>query len=372
MQFDIRHTDGAARNAHLTLAHGLVETPAFMPVGTRGTVRALSPEEVRQSGAQILLGNTLHLMLRPGIEVIEQHGGLHQLMHWDGPILTDSGGFQIFSLAKLNQLDERGALFSSPYDGAKVMLDPESSIRMQRALNSDIAMVLDECTPYPADYALAERSMLRSMRWAERSKQAHAGSTNALFGILQGGVHEALRTESAQRLLEIGFDGYAIGGLAVGEPAPIRARVLEQSVPQLPEGAPRYLMGVGKPQDIVEAVRRGVDLFDCVIPTRNARNDFLYTHQGLVRLRNARYANDLAPIDETCSCYTCRHYSRAYLRHLSRCKEPLGIRLNTLHNLHYYQQLMQNLRAAIASQTLDQFVQQFYAGDNAPNMLPAD
>ena len=360
MHFQVFQTAGAARRGRLSFARGTVETPAFMPVGTYGTVKAMTPEELRGLGAEIILGNTFHLMLRPGTAIIEQHGGLHRFMHWDGPILTDSGGFQVFSLAAIRKITEAGVKFQSPVDGGLVFLGPEESMAVQRALGSDIVMIFDECTPYPATEAEARQSMELSLRWARRSKIAHGDHPAALFGIVQGGMYPDLRRVSADGLREIGFDGYAIGGLAVGEPLAERLTMLDGIAPLLPEDAPRYLMGVGKPEDIVEAVRRGVDLFDCVLPTRNARNGHLFTHHGDIRIRNSRYRADTRPLDETCGCYTCRHYSRAYLRHLDRCHEILGARLNTMHNLHYYQELMGQLRAAIAEGPWESFVADFY------------
>lgn len=366
MHFELLQTDGPARRGCLTLPRGRVATPAFMPVGTYGTVKAMTPEELRESGAEMILGNTFHLWLRPGVEVIARHGGLHRFMHWDGPILTDSGGFQVFSLATLRQIGEEGVRFQSPVDGSRVFLGPEESMAIQRALGSDIVMVLDDCTPYAAGEAQTRRSMELSLRWAERSKRAHGDNPAALFGIVQGGVYPELREHSVQGLLGIGFDGYAIGGLAVGEGLPERLAILERTVPLLPPAAPRYLMGVGKPEDIVEAVRRGVDLFDCVLPTRNARNGHLFTRQGAIRIRNSRYQSDTGPLDPLCGCYTCRHYSRAYLRHLDKCHEILGARLNTLHNLYYYQELMTGLRAAIAGRRLADFVADFYERRSQP------
>ena len=360
MHFQVFQTDSAARRGQLTFERGTVETPAFMPVGTYGTVKAMTPEELRASGAEIILGNTFHLMLRPGTAIVEQHGGLHGFMHWDGPILTDSGGFQVFSLAAIRKITEAGVKFQSPVDGGMVFLGPEESMAVQRALGSDIVMIFDECTPYPATETQARQSMELSLRWARRSKTAHGDSSAALFGIVQGGVYPHLRRVSAEGLREIGFDGYAIGGLAVGEPLAERLAMLDCTVPLLPETAPRYLMGVGKPEDIVESVRRGVDLFDCVMPTRNARNGHLFTHHGDIRIRNSRYRADTRPLDETCGCYACQHYSRAYLRHLDRCHEILGARLNTIHNLYYYQDLMRELRAAIAGQQFAAFVAGFY------------
>ena len=361
MQFELMARDGTARRGRLVFERGVVETPAFMPVGTYGTVKAMTPEELSDLGAQIILGNTFHLMLRPGTEIIRRHGDLHDFMHWQGPILTDSGGFQVFSLAEMRKISEEGVHFRSPVDGSKVFLSPESSMAVQRALGSDIVMIFDECTPYPATEAQARESMELSLRWAARSRAAHADSPSALFGIVQGGMYPELRARSAEGLKAIGFDGYAIGGLSVGEPAEERLRVLDCTLPELPADRPRYLMGVGTPEDIVEAVRRGVDMFDCVIPTRNARNGFLYTRYGTVRIRNSRYQDDPAPLDPGCGCYTCRNYSRAYLRHLDKCGEILGARLNTIHNLYYYQELMRGLREAVAGGRLEEFVREFYA-----------
>lgn len=365
MHFQISHTDGLARCARLVFPRGTVATPAFMPVGTYGTVKAMTAEELRGLGAEIILGNTFHLLLRPGTAVIQQHGDLHDFMHWHGPILTDSGGFQVFSLAALRKISEAGVKFRSPIDGKPVFLGPEESMAVQRALGSDIVMIFDECTPYPASDAQAQKSMELSLRWAHRSKVAHGASPAALFGIVQGGMYPHWRRVSAQGLCDIGFDGYALGGLAVGEPLAERLEMLDCTVPWLPESAPRYLMGVGKPEDLVEAVRRGIDMFDCVMPTRNARNGHLFTQHGDIRIRNSRYRNDPRPLDENCGCYTCRHYSRAYLRHLDQCREILGARLNTIHNLHYYLDLMRQLRAAIAAQRLDSFISDFYAGRSA-------
>jgi queuine tRNA-ribosyltransferase len=352
MKFEVTHRDGAARRSCLELAHGVVHTPAFMPVGTYGTVKAMSPLELHEVGAQIVLGNTFHLWLRPGTEVIAKHGGLHRFMGWDGPILTDSGGFQVFSLGALRKISEEGARFASPINGDRLMLTPEESMRVQRALDSDIAMVLDDCTPHPATAKQAEKSMRLSLRWAERSKAAFAGSPNALFGIVQGSVYEDLREASLAGLLEIGFDGYAIGGLAVGEPKEARDRVLAHSAPRLPADQPRYLMGMGTPEDIIQAVCAGIDLFDCVLPTRNARNGWLFTRLGDVKIRNARWRDDAGPLDESCACYACRHFTRAYLHHLQRTNEILGARLNTIHNLHYYLGLLRELREAIEAGSL--------------------
>lgn len=361
MQFDLLSTDGKARRGRLTFPRGTIETPAFMPVGTYGTVKAMTPEELKGIGAEIILGNTFHLMLRPGTEIVRLHGDLHEFMHWDKPILTDSGGFQVFSLAEMRKISEEGVRFQSPVDGRKILMTPESSMQVQRELGSDIVMIFDECTPYPATYEQAHDSMQLSLRWAKRSKDAHADNPSALFGIVQGGMYEQLRKISAHGLLEIGFDGYAIGGLSVGEPKDERDKVLEATLPELPSDKPRYLMGVGKPEDIVEAVKRGIDMFDCVIPTRNARNGFLFTRYGTLKIRNSQYQHDTRPIDEKCGCYTCQHYSRAYLRHLDKCGEILGARLNTIHNLYYYQELMRDIRAAIAENRFEQFVNEFYA-----------
>ncbi len=361
MRFQVFQTDGAARRGRLTFARGTVETPAFMPVGTYGTVKAMTPEELRGIGAEIILGNTFHLMLRPGTAIIERHGDLHGFMHWDGPILTDSGGFQVFSLAAIRKITEAGVTFQSPVDGGMVFLGPEESMAVQRALGADIVMIFDECTPYPATETDVCKSMELSLRWARRSRAAHGDNLSALFGIVQGGMYPHLRRVSADGLRDIGFDGYAIGGLAVGEPLAERLAMLDCTVPLLPAAAPRYLMGVGKPEDIVEAVCRGVDLFDCVLPTRNARNGHLFAWRGDIRIRNSQYRGDSRPLDETCGCYTCQHYSRAYLRHLDQCNEILGARLNTIHNLHYYQELMRALRDAIAGDRLETFRMEFYA-----------
>ena len=356
MKLDILATDGYARRGRLEFRRGSVETPAFMPVGTYGTVKSVTPEEVRDSGAEIILGNTFHLMLRPGEEIIRRHNGLHEFMHWDGPILTDSGGFQVFSLADLRKLSEEGVEFRSPVNGDPVLLTPERSMEVQHALNADVTMIFDECTPYPASETEARESMALSLRWASRSRQRfdelkdkEPGRGEALFGIVQGGVYEGLRLESLEQLTRIGFDGYAIGGLAVGEPADERNAVLDFLASRMPALAPRYLMGVGTPVDVAEAVLRGVDMFDCVIPTRHARNGQLFTSRGLVKFRHSRYSTDTGPPDPDCDCYTCRHFSLAYLKHLQKCGEILGPRLATIHNLHYYQRVMEDLRAAIDS-----------------------
>ena len=359
MKFNITHTEGNARRGQLQFARGVIETPAFMPVGTYGTVKALTPQQVQESGAQIVLGNTFHLFLRPGLEVIQAHGDLHDFMGWQGPILTDSGGFQVFSLGKLRKITEEGVTFKSPLDGSPVVLTPERSMEIQRVLGSDIVMIFDECTPYPADYGEAEQSMELSLRWARRCKIAHEGNPAALFAIVQGGMHESLRDRSLRGLMDLDFPGYAIGGLSVGEPKAEMARILSHTAPQLPLEKPRYLMGVGTPGDLVFAVSQGIDLFDCVIPTRNARNGHLFTSQGVVRIRNSAHKLDISPLDPNCSCYTCRHFSRAYLHHLDKCREMLGGILNTIHNVNYYQKLMKQLRSALEQGTFDRFVEQF-------------
>ena len=360
MEFKLHHTDGLARRGTVTLAHGSVETPAFMPVGTYGTVKAMAPNELKEIGAQIVLGNTFHLWLRPGLEAIEAHGGLHRFMGWDRPILTDSGGFQVFSLGALRKITEEGVKFSSPLNGDKLFLTPEESMRIQKILNADIVMIFDECTPYPAEPDAAAYSMRLSLRWAARSKAAHTGNPNALFGIVQGGMYEDLRDESLQELTDMDFDGYAIGGLSVGEPKADMRRILAHTAPQLPQDKPRYLMGVGTPEDIVASVQHGVDMFDCVLPTRNARHGILFTQWGDMRIKNARFRTDTAPVDAQCSCYCCQNFSRGYLHHLIRSSEILGARLATIHNLHYYQVLMAGLRGAIESASLDSFVARFH------------
>lgn len=360
--------DGRARRGRIIFDNGqIVQTPVFMPVGTQATVKGLSPEELDALGAEIILGNTFHLMLRPGAEIIQAHGGLHQFMHWQKPILTDSGGFQVFSLAKIRKLTEEGARFRSPIDGREVFLTPEKSIAVQHALNSNIIMQLDECTPYPATYDEAANSMRMSLRWARRSQQAHGDHANHLFGIVQGGIYPDLRQESAQALVELDLPGYAIGGLAVGEPKDAREATLDAVLPFVPKNKPRYLMGVGKPADLVEGVRRGIDMFDCVMPSRNARNAYLFTRFGILKLRNSRYKEDLRPIDETCNCYTCQRYSRSYLHHLDKCNEILGARLNTIHNLYYYVHLMHEMRRAIEEHHFDDFARAFYAEQECGN-----
>ncbi len=367
MCFELLGSDGAARRGRLTFPRGVVETPAFMPVGTYGSVKGVLPEQVRALGARIILGNTFHLYLRPGLEVIEAHGGLHGFSRWNGPILTDSGGFQVFSLAHRRKITEQGVTFQAPTDGSTVFLGPEESMRIQKVLGSDVVMIFDECPPVhvdgvPVAAEAVERSMELSLRWAERSRRAHEGNDAALFGIVQGGVHRDLRTRSADGLKAIGFDGYAIGGLAVGETEAERNAMLEHTCPQLPRDRPRYLMGVGRPEDLVQAVARGVDMFDCVMPTRNARNGHYFTSTGTVRIRNARYERDTRPIEEGCGCPACSGgYSRAYLRHLDRCNEMLAPILGTLHNLWYYQQLMAGMREAIRQGTFGAFRDSFYA-----------
>ena len=360
MKFELLNTDGAARRGRLTFARGVVETPIFMPVGTYGAVKSLTPDELNGIGAQIILGNTFHLMLRPTTSVIKAHGDLHDFIRWEKPILTDSGGFQVFSLGALRKITEAGVTFKSPINGSKIFMGPEESMQVQRDLGSDIVMIFDECTPYPATEKQAADSMRLSLRWAKRSKDAHGDNPSALFGIVQGGMYQHLREESIAGLTEIGFDGYAIGGLSVGEPKEEMMRTLDGIAPIMPTDKPRYLMGVGTPEDLVEAVCRGVDMFDCVMPTRNARNGHLFTTTGVIKIRNAQYEYDNRPLDENCACYTCQHYSRSYLRHLDKCKEMLGSRLNTIHNLFYYLQLMQDLRDAISEQRLTAFVQDFY------------
>ncbi|MBB3225718.1 queuine tRNA-ribosyltransferase [Luteibacter sp. Sphag1AF] len=364
LTFDLLATDGAARRGRVRFERGTVETPAFMPVGTYGSVKAMTPRDIRDIGAEIILGNTFHLFLRPGLDIVGEFGGLHKFIGWDKPILTDSGGFQVFSLAHKRKITEEGVTFASPVDGSKVFLSPEESMRIQKVLDSDVAMIFDECTPYPATEKVASDSMELSLRWAERSRQAFDDlkNPNSLFGIVQGSTYEKLRHRSAERLVEIGFDGYAIGGLAVGEPEAERNHTLDLTLPMLPKDRPRYLMGVGRPEDIVEAVRRGIDMFDCVMPTRNARNGFLFTASGTLRIRNAKFAMDTRVIEEDCDCYTCASgFSRAYLRHLDRCNEILGAQLNTMHNLRHYQRLMASLRDAIERGVLEDFVAAFYA-----------
>lgn len=365
-------TDGSsfARRGTLSFPRGDVQTPAFMPVGTYGSVKGLDPAQIKALGAEIILGNTFHLMLRPGTEVVKLHGDLHDFMGWDKPILTDSGGFQVFSLGDMRKITEEGVTFQSPVNGDKVLMTPESSMQVQRDLGSDVVMIFDECTPYPATELEAATSMRLSLRWAQRSKDAHGDNPSALFGIIQGGMYESLRDESLAALTAIEFDGYAIGGLSVGEPKDDMMRILRHTAPKMPVDKPRYLMGVGNPEDLVEGVRRGVDMFDCVMPTRNARNGHLFTSTGVIKIRNAVNRTHTGPIDENCDCYTCKNYSRAYLHHLDRCKEILGSTLNTIHNLHYYQTLMAGLRDALEAGTFAQFVDEFYAkrGRTTPSL----
>jgi queuine tRNA-ribosyltransferase len=361
VKFTLSHRDGNARAGTLELAHGAVETPVFMPVGTYGSVKAMSPAELRELGASIVLGNTFHLWLRPGVEVIAAHGGLHGFMGWERPILTDSGGFQVFSLGKLRRITEEGVHFASPVNGDRMFLTPEESMRIQRALDSDVVMVLDECTPYPANEREAADSMQLSLRWAERSRRSHEGNPNALFGIVQGGMHESLRDESLAGLAAIGFDGYAIGGLSVGEPKADMLRILQHTGPRLPEDRPRYLMGVGTPEDLLDGIAAGIDMFDCVLPTRNARNGWLFTRRGDIKIRNARHRTDTGPLDAECACYACRNFSRAYLHHLQRVNEILGARLGTIHNLHFYFRLMAEARAAIGAGRFAAFAAEFRA-----------
>ena len=361
MQFNVSATDGKARRGELTFPRGKVQTPAFMPVGTYGTVKGMLPRDIKEIGAEIILGNTFHLMLRPGTEVIKEHGDLHDFTQWQGPILTDSGGFQVFSLGDMRKISEQGVRFKSPTDGSPVFIDPETSIQVQRDLGSDVVMIFDECTPYPATEPEADKSMQLSLRWAERSKNAHGDNPSALFGIVQGGMYEHLRDKSLAGLEEIGFDGYAIGGLSVGEPKEDMVRILDHLADNMPAEKPRYLMGVGKPADLVEGVLRGIDMFDCVMPTRNARNGHLFTSAGVVKIRNAVHRHDTSTLDPECDCYTCTNFSRGYLHHLEKCGEMLSAQLNTIHNLRYYQTLMADLREAIAEGRLDAFADEFYA-----------
>ena len=359
MDFDIEETSGKARTGKLTFPRGEVRTPAFMPVGTYGTVKGMLPRDIEAIGADIILGNTFHLMLRPGTEVINKLGDLHDFAQWQKPILTDSGGFQVFSLGKLRKIKEEGVTFQSPVNGSKVFLSPESSMQVQRDLGSDIVMIFDECTPYPATEKEAKDSMELSLRWAARSKEAHKGNPSALFGIVQGGMFEHLRDESLAGLTDIGFNGYAIGGLSVGEPKEEMQKVLQHLTHQMPDDKPRYLMGVGTPMDILDAVIEGVDMFDCVMPTRNARNGHLFTSTGVIKIRNSQHKHSDKPLDESCDCYTCQHFSRAYLHHLDKCKEMLGATLNTIHNLRFYQNHMENIRAAIREDRLMSFAVAF-------------
>lgn len=368
LKFTLLGTDGAARRAQISLNHGVVQTPMFMPVGTYGSVKAMMPHELDENGAQVILGNTFHLWLRPGTEIMDKFGGLHEFMQWHKPILTDSGGFQVFSLQGMRKITEEGVKFASPITGERLFLTPEESMRIQRSLNSDIAMVFDECTPYminnrPATHEEAATSMRMSLRWARRSRNAFVElqNPNALFGIVQGGMYEDLRDESLAGLVDIGFEGYAIGGLSVGEPKEDMMRILAHTTPKMPAMAPRYLMGVGTPEDLVEGVSQGVDMFDCVMPTRNARNGWLFTRYGDIKIRNARYKDDTRPLDPSCACHTCQKFSRSYLHHLQRVGEITGARLNTLHNLHFYLQIMKEMRAAIEEKRFNQWREQFHA-----------
>lgn len=361
MEFTLHKQDGLARRGTVSLIHGEVQTPAFMPVGTYGTVKAMSPLELKEINAHIVLGNTFHLWLRPGLDVIAAHGGLHKFMGWDGPILTDSGGFQVWSLGALRKITEEGVKFRSPINGDSCFLTPEESMRIQKVLNSDIVMIFDECTPYPATHQEANDSMQLSLRWALRSKDAHAGNENALFGIIQGGMFEDLRDISLAGLTNIDFDGYAIGGLSVGEPKEDMLRILAHTAPKMPKNKPRYLMGVGTPEDLVAAVSQGIDMFDCVMPTRNARNGWLFTKYGDIKIKNSGYKSDTQPLDADCSCYTCSNFSRAYLHHLHKVGEILGARLNTIHNLYYYQELMAGMRSSIEAGAFEAFKLEFVA-----------
>ncbi len=360
MQFKVSATDGKARRGEMQFPRGKVQTPAFMPVGTYGTVKGMLPRDIVEIGAEMILGNTFHLMLRPGTEVVKAHGDLHDFTQWQGPILTDSGGFQVFSLGDMSKITEEGVKFKSPIDGSPVFIDPETSVQVQRDLGSDVVMIFDECTPYPATEKEAEVSMQLSLRWAQRSKDAHGDSPSALFGIVQGGMYESLRDQSLAGLVDIDFDGFAIGGLSVGEPKDDMLRVLDHLADTMPADKPRYLMGVGKPADLVEGVRRGIDMFDCVMPTRNARNGHLFTSTGVIKIRNARHRHDTATLDTECDCYTCTNFSRGYLHHLEKCGEMLSSQLNTIHNLRFYQSLMAGLRDAIAEGQLDAFTEEFY------------
>lgn len=363
LSFTLKTTSGQARRGEITTAHGVIQTPIFMPVGTYGTVKGMTPRDLNEINAQIILGNTFHLWMRPGLDIMEKFGGLHQFMGWKGPILTDSGGFQVFSLGAMRKIKEEGVHFRSPVNGDKLFLTPEESMRIQTVLNSDIVMIFDECTPYPATHTEARLSMEMSMRWARRSRDSFdaLGNNNGLFGIVQGGMYEDLRDVSLQGLEDIGFDGYAIGGLSVGEPKDDMQRILAHTAPKLPQHKPRYLMGVGTPEDLVNAVGQGIDMFDCVMPTRNARNGWLFTRTGDIRIRNAKFRNDESPLDSTCTCYTCKNFSRAYLHHLDRSKEILGAHLNTMHNLHYYLELMREMREAIEQDRFEEFTSEFNA-----------
>ncbi|UDG81788.1 Queuine tRNA-ribosyltransferase [Candidatus Profftia lariciata] len=362
MKYELNKIDGCARRGRLIFKRGVVETPAFMPVGTYGTVKGMTPEELQDIGVQILLSNTFHLWLRPGYKIIQEHGDLHDFMQWHGPILTDSGGFQIFSLNKIRNIQEKGVYFRNPINGSPIFLSPEKSIKIQHYLGSDIVMIFDDCTPYPINWNDAKQSMERSLRWAQRSRQIfdQLGNKNSLFGIIQGGIYEDLRDISLKNIINIGFDGYALGGLAVGESKKDMYHILDYICPKMPIEKPRYLMGVGKPEDLIEGVRRGIDMFDCVIPTRHARNNHLFVTTGVIKIRNAQYKYDTRMLDADCDCYTCLNYSRAYLHHLDKCKEILGIRLKTIHNIRYYQHLMIGIRTAIENGQVNNFIDDFY------------
>ena len=363
MKFELINTNDKARLGRLTFDRGEVNTPAFMPVGTYGAVKAMTVEEVRGLGAEIILGNTFHLAITPSTEVIEAHGDLHDFMNWQGPILTDSGGFQVFSLGKMRKITEEGVAFRSPKDGSSIFMGPEESMQIQHKLGSDIVMIFDDCTAYPAEKNVVDQSMQLSLRWAKRSLIEHKrlNNKNALFGIVQGGMHRELRIHSAESLIEMDFNGYAIGGLSVGEPKEEMMEVLSYLPDHMPKDKPRYLMGVGTPLDLVEGVASGVDMFDCVMPSRNARNGYLFTSEGVVKIRNAKYKKDIGPLDPNCGCSTCSNYSRSYLHHLQKTNEILGSRLNTLHNLFYYQELMQSMRSAIQTNTFSTFRKSFLA-----------
>jgi queuine tRNA-ribosyltransferase len=363
MKYEIINTDGKARLGKITLSRGEINTPTFMPVGTYGAIKAMSVEEVKNLGAEIILGNTFHLSITPGTEIIEAHGDLHNFINWQSPILTDSGGFQVFSLGDVRKITEKGVLFHSPKDGSKIFMGPEESMQIQQKLGSDIVMIFDECTPYPCEKSAVDQSMQLSLRWAKRSLNEHQrlNNSNELFGIVQGGMHEDLRLQSIESLVEMNFDGYAIGGLSVGEPKEEMLRVLNYLPEKMPTSKPRYLMGVGTPSNLVEGVSLGVDMFDCVMPTRNARNGYLFTSVGVIKIRNAKYKKDTKPLDQDCNCSTCLNYSRAYLHHLQKTNEILGARLNTLHNLHYYLQLMKSMREAIKNNMFEEYRKNFYA-----------
>ncbi len=364
INFKIKCTSNKARSGMLNINEHFIDTPCFMPVGTAATVKTMSSHEVSNFGYKIILANTFHLMLRPGVDIISKHGGIHKFMKWDGAIITDSGGYQVFSLSKLRKITKKGVYFNSPIDGSKVFMDPKISIDLQEKFNSDVIMQFDECTPYPADEKTAEKSLDLSLLWGKESKNSTTKEESNLFGIIQGGIYDDLRDKSLEGLINIGFDGYAIGGLSVGETSEERNKVLDNIAHKMPADKVRYLMGVGTPEDIVEAVIRGVDIFDCVIPTRNARTGFLYTKSGILKLRNSKYKDDMRPIEEDCGCYTCQNFTRSYLKHLDNCKEILGLRLNTIHNLYYYHNLMYKIRESLIANRFDDFVKEFYSQRN--------